>query len=251
MTNNKNDYQLPENFYLYHGLLPALLLAVILLLVAELHLDSIIATAIFNSEGQGWSLRGDYVLENVIHRGGRYFFAALYLPLLGLVFAPAVKSYRRPLGYLTLSIFISIISINLLKKISGIPCPWSVQSLGGSHAMIEWFNGFSGESGCFPAGHASSGYAWVALYFFALMLRPQLKYQALMFGLIMGLIYGVAQQLRGAHFVSHDIWTLAICWFVPMLLYPWFCSKVTPKPVAQPIASDRGPTTIIGEQQWN
>jgi len=48
----------------------------------------------------------------------------------------------------------------------------------------------------------------------------------LLFGMALGLIYGIAQQLRGAHFLSHDLSTLAVCWFVPMLIYPIFSSNL-------------------------
>jgi membrane-associated PAP2 superfamily phosphatase len=27
-----------------------------------------------------------------------------------------------------------------------------------------------------------------------------------------GLLFGIAQQVRGAHMLSHDLFTLAICW---------------------------------------
>ncbi len=233
--------QLPENFYLYHGLLPALLLAFVLALVNRLQVDETLASMIFNSHAPNWQLRNSFLLEDIIHKGGRQFTALLFLTALALCFLPAGRTYRQPLKYLTLSVFVSIITINLLKKFSGIPCPWSVAAFGGSQHMIEWFNGFNGESGCFPAGHASAGYAWVALYFVALMLRPASKYPALFFGLTLGIIYGVAQQLRGAHFLSHDIWTLAICWFVPMLLYPRFC-----------VFADSGAaTTTDGDTKWN
>lgn len=32
-------------------------------------------------------------------------------------------------------------------------------------------------------------------------------------------VFGAAQQLRGAHFLSHDLWTLATCWTVSLLLF--------------------------------
>jgi len=32
-------------------------------------------------------------------------------------------------------------------------------------------------------------------------------------------VFGVSQQLRGAHFASHDVWTLTICWIVALLLH--------------------------------
>jgi membrane-associated PAP2 superfamily phosphatase len=37
--------------------------------------------------------------------------------------------------------------------------------------------------------------------------------------LSVGLIFGISQQLRGAHFISHDLWTLAICWFFSLTIF--------------------------------
>jgi hypothetical protein len=34
----------------------------------------------------------------------------------------------------------------------------------------------------------------------------------------LGLLFGTTQQLRGAHFLSHDIWTFALCWSINALL---------------------------------
>ena len=68
------------------------------------------------------------------------------------------------------------------------------------------------RAACFPAGHASAGYAWMALYFFFLATRPQWRWLGLAVGIVLGLLFGVVQQLRGAHFLSHDLWTAVICW---------------------------------------
>jgi membrane-associated PAP2 superfamily phosphatase len=38
----------------------------------------------------------------------------------------------------------------------------------------------------------------------------------------LGLLFGFSQQLRGAHFLSHDLWTLAICWGTALGLFLWF-----------------------------
>ena len=70
---------------------------------------------------------------------------------------------------------------------------------------------------CFPAGHSSAGFAWVSLYFFALPVRPAWRWRGLAVGLVAGCVFGAAQQLRGAHFLSHDLWTLATCWTVSLL----------------------------------
>ncbi|MNV84902.1 hypothetical protein D3C71_1788110 [compost metagenome] len=47
----------------------------------------------------------------------------------------------------------------------------------------------------------------------------------------MGLLFGFAQQLRGAHFLSHDVWTLAISWFVALALYLAMARREAPMAV--------------------
>jgi len=37
-------------------------------------------------------------------------------------------------------------------------------------------------------------------------------------GLVMGFAFGLAQQLRGAHFISQDLWSVSIDWFGALLL---------------------------------
>lgn len=31
---------------------------------------------------------------------------------------------------------------------------------------------------------------------------------------MLGLTFGITQQLRGAHFLSHDLWSAALCWAI-------------------------------------
>src|SRR3546814_13809021 len=57
------------------------------------------------------------------------------------------------------------------------------------------------------------------LFFFFGGTRPQWRWKGLVAGLCAGLVFGVSQQLRGAHFASHDAWTLLVCWLVALLLH--------------------------------
>jgi len=101
-------------------------------------------------------------------------------------------------------------------------CPWDLLRYGGGKVYYGLFTRRPpgmGSAGCFPAGHASAGYAWVALYFFFLHARPRLRWWGLATGLLAGLVFGIAQQLRGAHFLSHDVWALMVCWLVALALY--------------------------------
>ena len=58
----------------------------------------------------------------------------------------------------------------------------------------------------------------MALYFAALELKPVWKWRCLGGALLLGVLFGVTQQLRGAHFLSHDLWSLIICWYASALL---------------------------------
>lgn len=70
-----------------------------------------------------------------------------------------------------------------------------------------------------PVYHASAGYAWLCLYYFALLWRPSWRWAGLWIGLGTGLVFGISQQLRGAHFLSHDVATALICWLLSLGLY--------------------------------
>ena len=57
------------------------------------------------------------------------------------------------------------------------------------------------------------------------------RWLGLVTGLSAGLLFGISQQLRGAHFVSHDIWTLGICWATASLVSMafWHAQAVEPE----------------------
>lgn len=198
-------------------------------------LDLRLADVLFAWQGEVWALQHHWVTEGVMHSGGRLLsgtmLMALFLALIRSFMHEGWRHYRSGLVYLTATILVSFALINGLKAISGVPCPWDVARYGGNNSLHEWFAGLSGEHGCFPAGHASGGYVWVALYFFALIHHFERRYQALALGIGLGIVFGIAQQVRGAHFLSHDIVTLAICWFTSLIGFLlWFRQNV-PLPV--------------------
>ena len=99
------------------------------------------------------------------------------------------------------------------------------------------------SAACFPGGHSSAGYAWVALYFFAWVVRPQLRGRLLATALLAGAIFGAGQQLRGAHFLSHDLWSLGISWLVAatlfLVMFPRLAAGAVPVAVQAPTAGAR------------
>lgn len=64
----------------------------------------------------------------------------------------------------------------------------------------------------FPAGHASGGFALLSLAGLACTRRGRLT--GLAFGAALGSIMGAYQMLKGAHYLSHTLFTALLCWIV-------------------------------------
>ncbi len=215
-----------SDFLRGHLLLPltALLLASVALMAGNG--DQWLADLLYHAEGGQWALRDAWVTSDLLHHGGKHLSASaavlVSLALLRSCIDARWKPLRRPLLYLLLALGLSTGVVALLKSWTQMDCPWDLQRYGGANAFIGLFEARPaalGRTACYPAGHASAGYGWVALYFFALRLRPQWRWPALGLALSAGLAFGFAQQLRGAHFLSHDVATLAVSWTVAVLLY--------------------------------
>jgi membrane-associated PAP2 superfamily phosphatase len=213
-------------FYFFHLWAPLAIFAALSLLLIVLHGDLWLADRLYAMEGHAWSLQNGYVTQDLLHAAGRQASKDLWFALAMMVAAsllsPHWKQWRRPLLYLLLSTALSTAAVGLLKRWTNMDCPWDLLRYGGDKNYYTLFMhrpSMLGHASCFPAGHASAGYAWIALYFFFLSTRPRWRGWGLGFALALGAVFGVAQQLRGAHFLSHDLWTLMICWLIALALY--------------------------------
>lgn len=220
-----------SRFYLQHLWIPLAVFAGLSVLLIGLHGDLWLADRLYAMEGHAWNLQSGYFTQDLLHAAGRQASKNLWFALV-LVFAGSLligraRPWRRPLSYLLLSTLLSTAAVGLLKRWTNVDCPWDLLRYGGDKAYYGLFMprpSVLGHAKCFPAGHASAGYAWVALYFFLLRMRPHLRWWGLGFALGLGLLFGIAQQLRGAHFLSHDLWSLMICWLVALLLHRFMLS---------------------------
>lgn len=199
-----------------------MLLAVYLALMLLLDrggIDIWLASRFYALEGNQWALKDHWLTEDILHKGARklnYLFAlAVLLTTLYYLWLDKTKpALSKAYLALTLSLISSFALIAYFKAITNVACPWSLALFGGSEPYIQLLQprpSYLPYSQCFPAGHASVGYAWVALYYFFRHSRPAYRFAGLAAGLIGGVILGFSQQLRGAHFMSHDLTTLFIC----------------------------------------
>lgn len=188
--------------------------------------DQWLADQFYRMEGQQWLLQNAWATRQLIHTGGKWLSATATLLAIVLCFHAwrheRAAAWRWPLLYLVLAVALGTGVVSLLKSVTNMDCPWDLARYGGLREYVGLFatrpQGMP-RGVCFPAGHASAGFAWASLYFMALLVRPAWRWHGLAIGLVAGGVFGAAQQLRGAHFLSHDLWTLATCWTVSLLLY--------------------------------
>lgn len=101
-----------------------------------------------------------------------------------------------------------------LKHDSVHACPWDLAMYGGTahwYPLFDWVSSPVEFGRCWPGGHASGGFAIMSGYFALRQRQSKWAYLFLVAGLVMGSIMGAVQIVRGAHFLSHNLWTL---WFV-------------------------------------
>lgn len=216
---------------------PMLWFSGLFLLVDLSGFDLWLANTWFALEGQQWLLKDSFVASTLIHKGGRLL---TQLGMLSLVIWFLIRCWQnkslptqdfsrvhnRYLGLLILSMLLSIGTVSVLKRFLPMDCPWDLSLFGGNMPLLSLWQARPAElplTQCFPAGHAGSGYAWLALYFYLMAVRPCYQRLGLALGIGLGLVFGLAQQLRGAHFLSHDIASAAICYLIPALLFGKYC----------------------------
>lgn len=181
-------------------------------------LDVLLAAPLAGPGGFFW--RDHWLATAVLHEGGRWVSWLMALWLCIGVGWPTGVLRMLPLGrraQFAATALLSVALVSLLKSVSGSSCPWELQQFGGGLAQHlshwqTWLADDGGSGHCFPAGHASSGFAFVGGYFAFRGTSPRVARAWLAGAMAAGLLLGLAQQLRGAHFMSHTLWTAWLCW---------------------------------------
>jgi membrane-associated PAP2 superfamily phosphatase len=118
-----------------------------------------------------------------------------------------------------IAVLASLLSVSLIKRYSLTSCPWELEVFGGVARYIphwQWGVHDGGGGRCFPGGHASSALGLMpASLPFLVHSQPSLRKTGRRIFLLTsgtGLLFGLVQTLRGAHYPSHTLWTAVICW---------------------------------------
>lgn len=156
----------------------------------------------------------------------RLLIAIAVMFLLALVFfrkSKIVREYRKGMVILVLSaIFVPAIASGL-KSQTNMPCPRDEVHYGGLYPRTAVWQSYDKEfklthhrTKCWPAGHASGGFALLSLFF--LFKKRGNKKIGLAIGLSIGWAMGLYKMIIGDHFLSHTVITMILAWLIILII---------------------------------
>ena len=221
----------PTAAWLRHSGLALAASALLLALVAQFSaLDLALADLAFDPVLRRFAWRDSFFADVVMHRWLKLPLVLLGIALCAVAVSEALWRWPRldavDRWRLRASAALAVgipLTIGLVKRLSDSHCPWSLERYGGTAPYLRLFDavpaGFE-PGGCFPAGHASSALWLAGLAIWWLPRRPRMAAAVFVGGLSLGFATGWVQQLRGAHFLSHTLWSMwiASAWIWAVLL---------------------------------
>ena len=189
--------------------------------------DIYIQSFFYDFESKTWLIdKNEPILKFFLYDGLKNLLLLFgLLILLSLIFLrkkSLVQEYKKGLIIVLLSAIFVPFMIGSLKAISNTPCPCNIVYFNGTYPDIKVFDSYpkdfiqTSKAKCWPAGHASGGFALMALFF--LFKNPINQKLALGAALIVGWSMGTYKMLLGDHFLSHTIITMLMAWLIILLI---------------------------------
>ena len=232
-----------RRFYLRHVILLAASGVSLLLLFHLTRLDLLLEDAWHAPAGTAWPLRESWWTGTLVHQWLRYILIAAALACLASAWTQRHAANALRWRFVAAATVGVPLVVALSKRMSPMHCPWDVDRYGGTAPYLDLYASLSAQvlapGHCFPGGFVSTG-SW--LLAFALLRYPERPRASLWIGLAaatLGLGLGVVQQLRGAHFFSHTLWTLWLSWAIVLALHA--ALGAWREPAAGPLIRDGEP----------
>ena len=183
-------------------------------------LDLVLADRYWDTQTKTFPLLHHWFTEGVIHGWLKYAFLVSGAVILIITIFDYFKNlswldprYRHGLRLASIAAVLISTLVSTLKKLSFAHCPWNIDRYGGYAPYVRIFDPIPlgvTPGGCMPAGHATSA-LWIAALCLIFWPRHKKRGAALLFlGLFLGLVFGWSQQMRGAHFFTHTLWSIWI-----------------------------------------
>lgn len=192
-------------------------------------IDILLADAAFDEVTRTFPMRHAWLAETFNHVILKSVLSALAALAVVLALWDAIRPYRgwkasRRVGLrvVAMSAVLVPVAISLLKRASASHCPWDLQRYGGIEPyirLLDWMPAGVSPGHCMPAGHASSALWLISI---AAFWWPHDRRKGLIAGgsaLALGIMVGWVQQLRGAHFLTHTLWSAWLACAFVMAIY--------------------------------
>ena len=203
------------------------LLAGVLALFEFTNLDLALQDHFFNFETRRWLVDGKEPSGRLLfYNGPKALVWIIALTALTAAAGPARWRERWQLNRRGLWLGVLVIATvpalaGLGKKYTNVFCPSEIRHYGGDVAYAKLCDPFPADDrparrgGCFPAGHASGGFALMGLL--AVRAARRWRQGVIVLGLGLGWWMGGYQMLKGAHYLSHTLTTMLVAWLVVLL----------------------------------
>lgn len=225
MSANGTRTSSSKRFWLAHAILPLLSFLVLQGWISWAGIDLAVEDAFYDSAHASFPWRHAYLTRVLLHNWGDRLIIAIALGALALFMLcflwSVLNAYRRASGQVFISIVITVALAALIKAHSNVDCPWALTRYGGDRPyvhLLEHRPSQLPQAECFPGAHSAGAFSLASVYFAARArgLASAARILPPVGGL--GLVYAATQWARGAHFVSHDLWSAALAWTVCLLV---------------------------------
>jgi len=171
---------------------------------------------------EGFALQHHPVFSKLLHDGGRMLAWAVIGLLAWDAWTLRANGPSRRLRWTAIALVLgATLVISALKRLSATSCPWDVLEFGGQwpyvpHWLLQVRDGGPGR--CFPSGHASAAFAFLMAWAVWRHFNARLARRMLLILLLLGGLFAWVQMARGAHYLSHSLWTAWLCWAMAVLV---------------------------------
>lgn len=214
-----------------------LVLAAIIAFETYTNIDLVIQNYFYDAPNRQWMINPE------LHKRLTFFFYSglknlviitAVVCILALSFSfhyTALKSNRKAFTMMLLSIIFVPLIVAGAKYITNVYCPYQLDIYNGINPFVRIMSNYPEgfiqlKSGrCFPAGHSTAGFAFMALFYCFKTRRNRIL--GLSLGVALGWLAGTYQMMRGQHFLSHTMFSMVACFMVIMIIN--YCLNIPKK----------------------
>jgi len=189
--------------------------------------DLSLAELLYDGERHRWLWSGSEPIGRLVFYDGPklLLIVSLLALLAGLLltrYRPRMARHARGIRIVVMSLILVPASVAGLKDMTNVACPNALTGFGGQIAYVGTLHHYPQHTKpvtrqhCFPAAHASGGFALLALFF--LFDTPRKRRRALALGLGAGWIMGAYKMAIGDHFLSHTVVSMLWSWLLINLI---------------------------------